>query len=149
MIMIARIRPRHLVTALYWFLACEFAVGAVTKFMPGETFFGPPYSVKFVEWGYPSWMRFVVGGLELFSAALLLIPSRRARFLGATTLVFVLTGAVTTHIVNHDPWAESFAAPAHLVVTGALALATWPADWRDVLRPPTRSSEAAAARPAW
>jgi uncharacterized membrane protein YphA (DoxX/SURF4 family) len=135
--MTTQVWPRRLMTGLYAFLALEFTLGAITKYLPGETFFGPPYAVKFVEWGYPSWMRFVVGGLELLGAVLLVIPSRRTRFLGATTLVFVLTGAVTTHIVNHDPWGESFAAPTHLVVTGILALANWPADWRDVLRVPT------------
>jgi uncharacterized membrane protein YphA (DoxX/SURF4 family) len=123
---------------LYGLLAVEFAVGAIAKFLPGETFFGPPYAVKFVEWGYPSWMRFVVGALELASAILLLIPSRRTRFLGASTLVFVLTGAVTTHIVNHDRWSESVAAPTLLVVTGVLALANWPADWRHLLPAPAR-----------
>ncbi|WP_211267003.1 DoxX family protein [Nonomuraea candida] len=141
--MTAGVWRRRLMTGLYVFLALEFVVGAVTKYMPGETFYGPPYSVKFVEWGYPSWMRFVVGGLELLGAVLLLIPSRRTRFLAATTLVFVLTGAVTTHIVNHDAWFESVAAPVHLVIMGVLALANWPADWRDVLRPsapPARQS---------
>jgi hypothetical protein len=125
-------------TGLYWFLAFEFALGAITKCWPGGTFVGPPYSTKFVDWGYPSWMRFVVGALEGLSAILLVIPSRRTRFLGATTLVFVLTGAVTTHIINHHGLTESWAAPTHLVITGALALANWPADWRDLLRAPTR-----------
>ncbi|MFC0529716.1 DoxX family protein [Phytohabitans kaempferiae] len=135
--MTARVWPRRLTTGLYWLLAFEFAVGAITKFAPGETFFGPPYSVKFVDWGYPSWMRFVVGALEGLSAILLVIPSRRTRFLAATTLVFVLTGAVTTHIVNHDGLSDSLAAPVHLVVMGILALANWPADWRNLLRAPT------------
>lgn len=130
-----RMWPRRLLTGFYWFLALEFVVGAVTKYMPGETFYGPPYSVKFVEWGYPSWARFVVGGLEFISAVLLVIPSRRTRFMGATTLVFVLTGAVTTHIINHDVWFESFAAPTHLIIMGVLALANWPAHWKDLLRP--------------
>ncbi len=137
--MTARVWPRRLMTGLCLFLAFEFTVGAITKYMPGETIFGPSYSVKFVEWGYPSWMRFLVGTLELLSAILLVIPSRRTRFLGATTLVFVLTGAVTTHIVNHDGWVASFSAPTHLVIVGALALANWPADWRDLLRAPSRS----------
>ncbi|MGW7484573.1 DoxX family protein [Nonomuraea muscovyensis] len=121
-------------TGLYWFWALQFALGAITKYWPGETFFGPPYSMQFIEWGYPSWMRFVIGGLEGFAAILLVIPSRRARFLGATTLAFVLTGAVTTHIINHDGLSESWAAPTHLLIAGALALANWPADWRDLLR---------------
>jgi uncharacterized membrane protein YphA (DoxX/SURF4 family) len=121
-------------TGVYWFVALEFIVGAVTKYWPGPTFFGPAYSTKFVDWGYPSWMRFVVGALEAVSAVLLIVPSRRTRFLGATTLVFVLTGAVTTHIVNHNTWYQSFAAPTHLIITGVLALANWPADWRDIVR---------------
>lgn len=136
--MATRVWPTRLMTGLYWFLALEFALGAVTKFWPGETFVGPAYSKTFVEWGYPSWMPLVVGALEGLSAILLVIPSRRARFLGATTLMFVLTGAVTTHIINHHELIASWAAPTHLVITGIIALANWPADWRDILRAPTR-----------
>jgi uncharacterized membrane protein YphA (DoxX/SURF4 family) len=133
--MSTRIWPQRLVTAFYWFIAAEFLVGAVTKFWSGPTFFGPAYSTKFAEWGYPADFRFVAGTLELVCAALLVIPRQRFRFVGATTLVLVLTGAVTTHIVNHDPLSESAAAPTHLVITALIALANWPADWRDLLRP--------------
>jgi hypothetical protein len=52
---------KRLMTGLYWFLALEFALGAVTKYWPGDTIFSSAYSAKFVDWGYPSWMRFVVG----------------------------------------------------------------------------------------
>ncbi|MEU5786013.1 DoxX family protein [Micromonospora lupini] len=133
---------KRFMTGVYWFLAAEFALGAVTKYWPGDTIFSSAYSVKFVDWGYPSWMRFVVGALEGVAALLLVIPSRRTRFLGAATLMFVLTGAVTTHITNHDPAGESWAAPTHLVIMTILALANWPADWRELLRthgdnPPT------------
>ncbi|MFF7995752.1 DoxX family protein [Kitasatospora xanthocidica] len=128
---------KRLMTGLYWFLAFEFALGAVTKYWPGDTVFSSAYSAKFVAWGYPAWMRFVVGALEGAAAVLLVVPDKRTRFLGATTLVFVLTGAVTTHIVDHDPVVENWAAPAHLLVMGALALANWPADWRDLLRAST------------
>lgn len=128
---------KRLKTGLYWFMALQFALGAVTKYWPGDTVFSTAYSVKFVDWGYPSWMRFVVGALEGVAAVLLVIPHRRTRFLGATTLMFVLTGAVTTHIVNHDPAVESWAAPTHLLIMGVLALANWPADWRHLLRAPT------------
>jgi hypothetical protein len=124
-------------TGLYWFLALEFALGAITKFWPGETFVGPAYSKTFVEWGYPSWMPLVVGALEGLSAILLVIPSSRTRFLGATILMFVLTGAVTTHIVNHHELLASWAAPTQLVITGVIALVNWPADWRDILRAPS------------
>ncbi|MFF5921980.1 DoxX family protein [Streptomyces flavochromogenes] len=127
---------KRLMTGLYWFLAFEFILGAITKYWPGDTILSPAYSMKFADWGYPPWMRFVVGALEGIAAVLLVIPDRRARFLGATTLMFVLTGAATTHIVNHDPAVESWAAPAHLVIMGVLALVNWPADWRDLLRTP-------------
>ncbi|MFC9588766.1 DoxX family protein [Streptomyces sp. NPDC056944] len=138
---------KRLMTGLYWFLAFEFALGAVTKYWPGDTIFSSAYSVKFVEWGYPAWMRFVVGALEGVAAVLLVIPDRRTRFLGATTLMFVLTGAVTTHIVNHDPAVESWAAPTHLLITGLIALAHWPADWRDLVRAPAAPA-ARTARPS-
>jgi uncharacterized membrane protein YphA (DoxX/SURF4 family) len=132
--------PKRLMTCLYWLMAFEFMLGAVTKYWPGDTIFSSAYSVKFAEWGYPSWMRFVVGGLEGAAAILLVIPDRRTRFLAATTLMFVLTGAATTHIINHDPAVESWAAPTHLVIMGILALVNWPADWRDLLRAPAVSA---------
>ncbi|MFJ3769517.1 DoxX family protein [Streptomyces sp. NPDC090082] len=137
---------KRLMTGLYWFLALEFALGAVTKCWPGDTVFSTAYSEKFAAWGYPAWMRFVVAALEGVAALLLVVPDRRTRFLGATTLMFVLTGAVTTHIVHHDPAVESWAAPTHLVVMGILALAHWPADWRDLLRTPATPPGRAAAR---
>jgi len=47
---------------------------------------------------------------------------------------------VTTHIVNHHPFSESVMAPTRLVIMAAIALATWPADWRELLRPTPRVS---------
>lgn len=129
-------------TGVYWFLALEFALGAVTKCWPGDTIVSAAYSTKFADWGYPFWMRFAVGAVEGVAAVLLVIPDKRARFLSAASLIFVLIGAVTTHIVNHDPAVESWAAPTHLVIMCALALANWPADWRDLLRAPAAPTAA-------
>ncbi|GAA3252745.1 DoxX family protein [Nonomuraea helvata] len=131
---LTRVWPRRLMTLFYWVLAVEFVIGAVTKYWPGPTFFGPAYSAKFADWGYPPYARFVVGTIELICAILLILPDRRFKFLGAATLVLVLTGAVTTHIVNHDPIYESVSAPTHLLIMAVIALATWPADWRDLFR---------------
>lgn len=122
---------RRLLIGLCWLLALEFTVGFLTKFYPGPTFFGPPYSEKFVDWGYPAWFGFVVGGWELLAAVMLVLPRRR--FLGAVVLVFILTGAVTTHIINHHSFTESVSAPVHLVLAGLVALACWPVDWREPL----------------
>jgi uncharacterized membrane protein YphA (DoxX/SURF4 family) len=140
-----RRRPRRLATAVYWLVAAEFTMGAIAKFWPGTGPFGSDYAVEFTDWGYPAWFRFLVGAIELACAVLLVVPDRRLRFVGATALVFVLTGAVTTHIVNHDPFGESVAAPVHLVITAAFALANWPADWRELL-PVGRLSRALGAR---
>ncbi|WP_336210908.1 DoxX family protein [Nonomuraea sp. LPB2021202275-12-8] len=129
--------PRRLLIGFYWFLAAEFVLGAMTKFAPGETVFGPAYSVKFADWGYPSWFRFVIGGVELICAILLVVPRRRARFLGAGALVVVLVGAVVTHVANQDPIYESVSAPLHLAIMAAIAWASRPAHWRE-LRPVRR-----------
>lgn len=136
--MAARV-PRRIRNVLYGVLAFEFIVGCVTKFWPGPTFFGPPYSEKFVDWGYPPWFRFVVGGIELVCAVFLLIPRRRFRFIGATGLVFLLTGAVTTHLIDDAPLYEEVSAPVHLAILALVALANWPSDWRNLLRPEPRA----------
>jgi uncharacterized membrane protein YphA (DoxX/SURF4 family) len=115
---------RRLLGGLCWLLAAAFLVGAVTKFLPGETFAGPPYSEKFADWGYPSWFRFVVGAGELVGAVCLVIPRRR--FLGAAVLGVILVGAVVTHIVNQDPVGESAAAPVNLALVALVAWASRP-----------------------
>ncbi|MGV0742040.1 DoxX family protein [Mycolicibacterium sp. XJ870] len=116
---------RRLLTSLCWLLAVAFVFGAVTKFLPGETFFGPPHSEKFVDWGYPAWFRFLVGSGELVGAALLLTPHRR--FLGATLLATILIGAVATHLINQDPFRESVMAPVNLALIMAIAWFSRPA----------------------
>lgn len=72
--MIKNVWQRRLLLILCIILAIEFIPGGAFKFVSGETFFGPPYSVKFVNWGYPAWFRFVVGAGEIFGAVLLLLP---------------------------------------------------------------------------
>lgn len=50
----------------------------------------------FAHWGYPQWFRLVVGGAEVISAVLLLVP--RAAFFGAGALVVLMAGATYTHL---------------------------------------------------
>jgi DoxX-like family len=126
---------KQLSTVLYWIVAAEFILGAITKFWPGEGPFGQDYAAKFIAWGYPASFRFLVGTLELSCALLLIVPRSRAKFLGAAGLVLVLTGAVTTHIIAADSLSQSLAAPVHLLISAAIALVNWPPDWRDLLRP--------------
>ncbi len=125
-------RGRRFLNGLCWFVALELFVFAPFKFYPGGVLNYPSYPEKFVHWGYPAWFSMVVGGLELLAAVLLLFPRRR--FLGAVLLVLILTGAVPTHIINRDTLSDSLAAPIHLVFAAIVALANWPADWRDLFR---------------
>lgn len=124
--------PRQLSTGLCWFIAIEFFFFAPFKFSPVGIFGYPSYFVKFVAWGYPTWFSPFIGACELLAAVLLLLPRRR--FLGAVILVAILTGATTTHMVDHDMLADNFMAPIELILAGIAALAHWPADWREPLR---------------
>ncbi|WP_220448499.1 DoxX family protein [Nonomuraea mesophila] len=101
--------------------------------------------MKFADWGFPPWFRFIVGAIELICAILLVTPSERFRFIGAAGLVFLLTGAVTTHLIDDAPLYEEVSAPIHLVLTAMAALANWPADWKDLIRP-RRNGDAAPSR---
>jgi hypothetical protein len=69
--------------------------------------------------------------VDIVAAVLLLLPRRR--FLGAGILVLLMTGAVTTHIVDHDMLADNFSSPVMLVLVSIVALANWPVDWREPL----------------
>ena len=122
---------RRLATGLCWFIAIEFFFFAPFKFSPVGVLGNPSYFVKFVHWGYPAWFSVVIGACEICAAVLLTLPRRR--FLGAVMLVAIMTGAVTTHIVDHDTLANSIAAPIELVLAGIAALTHWPADWREPL----------------
>jgi uncharacterized membrane protein YphA (DoxX/SURF4 family) len=122
---------RRLLTGLTWCVAVTYVFFAILKISPVGHAGWPPYYVKFEQWGYPAWVSPVVGGVEIVAALLLLLPRRR--FLGAALLVFLMTGAVTTHIVNHDMVADNFSAPVMLVLVSIVALANWPADWREPL----------------
>jgi uncharacterized membrane protein YphA (DoxX/SURF4 family) len=127
---------RPLLTGLCWFIALQLFLFAPFKFSPVGFFGYPSYPEKFVAWGYPAWFSFVVGGWEIFAAVMLLLPRRR--FLGAAALLFILTGAIATHIINHDSLTDSIAAPVVLVLAAIVALTHWPADWREPLAFRTR-----------
>src|SRR5262249_53669754 len=91
-------KVRRILTGLSWFVAFELFLFAPFKFYPGGLFGYPSYAEKFVYWGYPAWFAMVIGGAELLAAVLLV--TRRQRFLGAVLLVFILIGAIATHIIN-------------------------------------------------
>src|SRR5215470_19991042 len=87
----------RLVSGLSWFFAIELFLFAPFKFVPRSVFGDHSYWVRFEHWGYPGWFAYVIGAAELFSGVMLIRPRRR--FLGAATMLFVLTGAVATHVI--------------------------------------------------
>jgi hypothetical protein len=123
---------QRVVASLSWFIAVQLFLFAPLKFYPGGLFGQPSYAVKFVRWGYPAWFAMVIGAAEIFAAVMLLRPRRR--FLGAVTLVLILTGAIATHVINHDKLSDSIAAPTLLSFAAIIALSNWPAHWTDPLR---------------
>jgi uncharacterized membrane protein YphA (DoxX/SURF4 family) len=128
-------RGRFLV-GLSWFVALEFVLLAPLKFFPNGALGWPSYPEKFEAWGFPSWTAYVVGAGELLAGVLLMFPRRR--FLGAVIIIVTLIGATVTHVINHDRLVDSVSAPIHLAFAVIIALAYWPAHWREplMLRPP-------------
>lgn len=51
---------------------------------------------QFEGWGYTSWLRHMVGGVEFLGAIFLMIP--RTAFWAACTLGAVMAGAIATHL---------------------------------------------------
>ena len=122
---------RRIVVGLCWYMAVTCFAFGLLKFYPGDVLAWPSYFDRFEAWGFPRWFSMVVGAGEVFAGITLLLPRRR--FLGAAVFFIILVGGIVTHIINHDALAESISAPIHLVLSGIVALAFWPADWRQPL----------------
>lgn len=82
----------------------------------------------FAHWGWPDWLRLVVGAVEVTSAVLLLIP--RVAFFGGCALVVVMAGATYTHLFRAT--GETGMAVFTLVLLGLAALVAY------ARRPPLR-----------
>jgi putative oxidoreductase len=76
-----------------------------------------PMVATFAKIGIGQWFRYVTGGIEVFSAILLLIP--RVVAIGAFLLVCTMVGAIITHVfvIGGNPAAAIFL----LVVTATIA----------------------------
>jgi uncharacterized membrane protein YphA (DoxX/SURF4 family) len=74
-------------------LAALFLATGIPKLLGAEG-----WGRHFSRWGYPDWLRLVVGATEVVSAALLLVP-RFAR-LGAGAIAVVMAGATYTHLAR-------------------------------------------------
>jgi putative oxidoreductase len=95
-----------------------FLLSGSGKLANGESPQGD-WDAQFVAWGFPAWMRWIVGGAEILAAIGLLVP--RLRFYAAAGLVGLMVGAVGTHLAN----VEFVGAPIPLVLAGLAAIVAW------------------------
>lgn len=90
--------PRVAMWACATILAVAFVLVGISKLK------GPSamrWNERFVHWGYPASVRYVVGLLEILGGLGLLIPkSRRA---AAAALIALMIGALLTHLVSAEP----------------------------------------------
>ncbi len=110
------LRPSRVKTALVWILqigtAAMFFMAGISKLA------GAAAMVQvFDAIGLGQWFRYVTGGIEVVSAALLLVPS--LAFYGAALLVPTMAGAVLTHlfVIGGSP------APAIFLLAASIAIA--------------------------
>jgi hypothetical protein len=129
---------------LSWFVAAEFVLVAPLKFYPYNVGSFPSYFDRFEQWGYPQWFSPLIGAVEVVAGFLLI--RRRTRFLGAVVVMFVMTGAVTTHIINHHALREGVSALVHFVLAVVIALTHWPQDQRSILGVSPRNAAGVSGR---
>lgn len=97
-------------------LAALFLMAGGSKLAGAET-----HVLHFAHWGWPDWLRVVVGAVEVTSAVLLLVP--RVAFFGGCALVVVMAGATYTHLFRAT--GEAGMAVFTLVLLGLAALVAW------------------------
>jgi DoxX-like family len=81
---------------LAWALAAFFALGSAINISAPES-----VVADYRRWGYPDWFHFVTGGLELTSAALLLLPLTRLPGAGLASAIML---AATTTVIAHGEY---------------------------------------------
>ena len=101
--------PRVAMWACAIFLAAVFVLVGISK-LEGPS--AMRWNERFVHWGYPASVRYVVGIVEILGGlGLLIAKSRRA---AAATLIGLMIGALLTHLVS----AESLRVIPPLVLGG-------------------------------
>ena len=79
------------------FTAIVFVLVGLTK-VTGPSALG--WARRFRSWGYPSALLPVVGAVEIFGGAALLLPKLRRG--ASATLISVMAGAIVTHAVHAE-----------------------------------------------
>lgn len=82
-----------------WFAAMLAAGGFVASAIPKIMGYDLPVG-EFAVWGYPDWLRVIIGLLELVGAVMLLFP--RFSLPASICLGVVIVGAFYTHISHQE-----------------------------------------------
>jgi len=89
--------PRVAMWTCATFLAVAFVLVGISKVKgPSAT----RWNERFVHWGYPASVQYVVGVLEILGGLGLLIA--KSRRVAAATLIALMIGALFTHLVNAE-----------------------------------------------
>ena len=111
--------------ALGAYFAHMYVVHGWIKFDPNGF-----WTQAFERWGYPVWLRWLVGFLELVGGALLVIPWLASY--GALAVLMVMAGAWFTRAGNHR-WVDVAWISAYALGLAWIAWEWW--DWRWRPRP--------------
>lgn len=82
----------------------------------------PGMEDSFIYWGYPPWLMYVVGVLELIIAVMVYIP--KTRWIGVGLLWVHMAGAIYTHII-HNEYDQLTSAIAMLSLSLVVLLSEW------------------------
>ena len=100
--------PRSFLRGLIlWALLCFFLIGSVANILQPE-----PIQLPYARWGYPDWLPYLTGLMEL--AAALLIAREKTRDLGVIIGGLVMSGALITVLTHHE-FAHALAPTAVLI----------------------------------
>ncbi len=126
--------PRVAMWALAIFLAVAFVLVGISK-LTGPS--AARWNERFVSWGYPASVGYVVGTLEILGGlGLLIAKSRRG---AAATLIALMIGALFTHLLDGE-----FLRIIPPLILGAMAVLVY--SWRP--RPLEKRGRTAADVPS-
>jgi len=73
--------------------------------------------IEFQKYGFPTWFRDFVGILKISSIAMLHYSNTSIVYTGIITILFLMLGAVLTHIIFKDSFRETIASVGMLLAS--------------------------------
>ncbi len=92
-------------------LAAGFLLAGISKVTGNPAIFE-----MFQSWGYSAWFCYLIGGMELLGALLLVIP--KTTYYASVVLFLIMIGALITHVI-HDPLAQVIRPGIFMLLLGA------------------------------